>query len=102
MDRSAERCTSCGLDSRRLLLLRARLDGFEQRLAALEIAVGVGARGVNLARHATRRAANRTHRVKVAVLSAALPLAMLLLVHSALMIVSGELNPRSERRRPVA
>jgi hypothetical protein len=99
MDRSAERCSSCRLDSRVVLLLRARFDGLEQRLAALEIAFGVGARGVNsgtspaeLKSHA-RGQGRRPRRPAVA---------MLLLVHSALLIISGELNSRSERRRPVA
>ena len=63
--------------------------------------VGVGARGVNPAGTPTRRAENRTPKVEVAVLGA-LPLAMSLLVHSALMIVSGEFNSRSERHKPVA
>jgi hypothetical protein len=93
MDRSVDRCPACGFDARAFRWLEARLDEFEHRLAALEIAVGVGKRAASLARHVSRKREERTRVVEVVVLTS-LPVAMLLFAHYALMVFVGELNPR--------
>ncbi|MBI2747823.1 MAG: hypothetical protein HYX43_00410 [Burkholderiales bacterium] len=74
-------------------LLEARLDETEQRLAALEAAIGVGNLDVTGARHATRKAERRARIAEVAVLCG-LPVMMLFVTHYFLMIFFGELNPR--------
>lgn len=93
MERSAERCPSCGFDSRVFGFLQARLDEFEQRLASLEIAVGVGKHAATLARHVSRRRESEARAAEVIVL-VALPVGLLLLAHYALMVFVGALNPR--------
>ena len=90
---SADRCPSCGFDSRAFRLLGARLDETEQRLATIETAIGVGNRDVALARHVTRKVERYAHFAEVAVLCG-LPVMMLFVTHYLLMIFFGELNPR--------
>lgn len=90
---SADRCPSCGADSRVFRLLEARLDETEQRLAALETAIGVGNRDVTHARHVTHKVERRGRIAELAVLGG-LPVVLLFVVHYVLMIVFGELNPR--------
>ena len=93
MDGFADRCPSCGIDPRAFRLLQARLDGFEQRLAALEIALGIGDRKVTLARHDPRKLNGHARIIEVVVLGG-LPVAILFFVHYLLTVVSGEMNPR--------
>ena len=59
IDSSADRRPSCGFDTHALRLLRARLDETEQRLAALETAIGVGDRNVTGAHHVAHKSEGR-------------------------------------------
>lgn len=89
---STDRCPSCGALSGAFRLLEARLDETEHRLAALEAAIGVGNRGVALARHARRKFKPSARIAEVAVLGG-LPVILLLVVHYVLMKF-GEMSPR--------
>ena len=93
VDKSAERCGSCGADFPGFRLLQLRADAFEHRLAALETAIGVGERQLTLARRLTHKVTRHEHIVEVAVLGA-MPVAILFVVHYLLMTISGELNAR--------
>lgn len=101
LDDSGTRCLSCGLAAPAFAHLESRLDEFEQRLAALELAVGVGERQAALARHVARAGAGRRRRLEVASLVGA-PLALLFVAHYVLMLASGDLDPRQMLAASVA
>jgi hypothetical protein len=90
---SADRCPSCGFDTRAFRLLQARLDETERRLVALETAIGVGDRNVTGARHVAHKGKRRARVMEVAVLCG-LPVMMLFVAHYFLMSLFGGLNPR--------
>lgn len=92
-DGAVDRCPSCGFGSRDYRFLESRLDEFERRVAALESAIGVGQKEVARARSAPQKARKYARFVEVTVLLC-LPIAILLIAHSILMVVVGELKPQ--------